>query len=114
MNLDLEECRFWRYDRKDIIELFRQFDFSNAIASRVPNPNQPTFADEPSPLVPGPDSTEYSVVDTKEKLEALVRELSGAEWFAFDTETTALDPMRSRTGGVKLFHGTRQGVGTCQ
>ena len=102
INLDLEECRFWRYDRKDIIELFRQFDFSNAIASRVPNPKQPTFADEPSPQVPGPDSTDYSVVDTKEKLEALVAELSGAEWFAFDTETTGLDPMKAELVGLSF------------
>ena len=102
INLDLEECRFWRYDRKDIIELFRQFDFSNAIASRVPNPKQPTFADEPSPQVPGPDSTDYSVVDTKEKLEALVAELSGAECFAFDTETTGLDPMKAELVGLSF------------
>ena len=103
VSLDLEECRFWQYDRKDVIELFRQFDFSNAIASRVPDPDRPpTAVEEPAPKVSGPDSTDYSVVDTRERLESLVEELSAAEWFAFDTETTALDPLKAELVGLSF------------
>ena len=102
VNLDLEECRFWRYERKDVVELFREFDFSNAITSRVPNPNQPGFLETPDSPVAGPDTTDYSVVDTKEKLDELVAALSGVEWFAFDTETTALDPLRAELVGLSF------------
>ncbi len=102
VNLDLDECRFWKYDRKDVIELFREFDFSKAIASRVPNSNQPPLMEEPSPEVPGPESTDYSVVDTREKLAQLVAELSESESFAFDTETTGLDPMAAELVGLSF------------
>jgi len=45
---------------------------------------------------------EYHCVRTKKDLGALVREMKKAEWFAFDTETTALSPIRADLCGVSI------------
>jgi DNA polymerase-1 len=44
----------------------------------------------------------YECVDTEEKLQKLARELRNAEIFAFDTETTGLDPLQSRLVGMSF------------
>lgn len=45
---------------------------------------------------------EYRCVRRKKELDALVREMKQAEWFAFDTETTALSPIRADLCGVSI------------
>ena len=104
VELDLEVCRFWKYDRKDLVDLFRELEFF-AAASRIPNipgssgPDQiddiPRKQDEPS-------SFDYRLVDTREKLDEMLKELSGSGSFAFDTETTSKDQMRAELVGMSF------------
>ena len=47
-------------------------------------------------------SVTYRVVDDEESLRALVEVLSGADWFAFDLETTGLDAMRADLVGLSF------------
>lgn len=48
------------------------------------------------------DSSAYELVDSLEKIEALLGELKGAEKLSLDTETTGLDAMRARLVGISL------------
>ena len=102
--LDLEACRFWRYNRKDVIDLLRELEFFR-IVSRVPEP-----VESPEPAEETPDastaetsvSLEYSSVESWEKLEMVIEELTKAGRFAFDTETTGSDPMGSDLVGLSF------------
>ena len=105
VELDLEVSRFWRYDRKDVVDLFRELEFSRVIA-RVPYPLEnarpaeggatPQVTEKPSPAV------DYQAVDSWEKLDELVGELSAAASFSFDTETTDIDPMKADLVGLSF------------
>ena len=76
VELDLEDSRFWRYDRKIVVDLFRELEFSRVIA-RVPYPLEnarpaeagatPQVTEKPSPAV------DYQAVDSREKLEGVGR-----------------------------------------
>ena len=46
--------------------------------------------------------TEYETVDTEEALARWLKQLERAELIAFDTETTALDPMRAELVGLSF------------
>jgi DNA polymerase-1 len=52
------------------------------------------------PLLEGPGS--YELVTTEVQLEAWLAKLRGAPLIAFDTETTALDPMRAEVVGLSF------------
>ncbi len=45
---------------------------------------------------------EYSLVDTEEQLDALVDTLSAQQIFAFDTETTGLNPVKAQLVGLSF------------
>ena len=49
-----------------------------------------------------PDGGDYRLVDTPDAFEAFAQELSGQSTFAFDTETTGLNPIASRLVGLSF------------
>ncbi len=112
IQLDLEATRFWRYDRAEVIEVMRELEFFSLV-SRIPAPasDGAAQAEEVAALAaPREDSPpKYDIVDTLEKLETLASELEAAPCFAFDTETTSLDPMRARIVGLAFSTGPEKG-----
>ena len=107
VELDLERSRFWMYDRSQVVELLRELEFftivrhvpeSQALAStegeREPKASTPSSEEQPH--------LDYVVIDSVEGLEALVQELAGSRRFAFDTETTSIDPMRADLVGFSF------------
>ncbi len=112
IQLDLEATRFWRYDRAEVIEVMRELEFFSLV-SRIPEPagNGATQAEGiEAPTALAKDSPpKYGIVDTTEKLEALAQELESAPCFAFDTETTSLDPLRARLVGLAFSTGPEKG-----
>jgi len=46
----------------------------------------------------------YNTVDTAEKLDDLIKQLSASEGFAFDTETTSEDSMRAKLVGLSFAY----------
>ena len=104
VELDLEACRFWRHERKDVIGVFKELEFLSLI-QRIPEPLEAlTRADKDAAAPEGERAhpTEYRSVDTDEALEDMIRELSEAGSFAFDTETTSTDAMRADLVGLSF------------
>ena len=102
--LDLEDSRFWTYDRKDVVDLFRELEFFRVI-SRVPESRESVghAGDGPAmETVRAAVDVEYRAVDNREKLDDLIGELSAAGSFAFDIETTHTDPMRADLVGLSF------------
>ncbi len=126
--LDLDQARLDNFDPGAVEELFRELEFRTLLkrlqelakyfgkvippppppATRQmsmfdPPPGEPPAAAQLpiSPLrVEAPIAVE--VVQTPAALEALVSTLNAAEWIAFDTETTATDPLQARLVGISL------------
>ena len=71
----------------------------------------PSVGDEPSPPLATAATTphSYRLVRTSEDLAALAAELAAAPEFAFDTETTGLDPRHDRCVGMSFS--TKEGTG---
>ena len=107
VELDLERSRFWMYDRSRVVELLRELEFFT-IVRNVPESQAPTSTEgerEPKAIIPPSEEQpplDYLVVDTVEGLEALARVLAGSRRFAFDTETTSIDPMRADLVGFSF------------
>ncbi|MCS7206839.1 MAG: DNA polymerase I [Dehalococcoidia bacterium] len=111
LRLDLEACRFWRYDRREVLECFRELEF----VSLMPRVPQPAEASAPtvSATTPPPETAlvgEYTVVSTAEALDALVQELIHAPSFTFDVETDSKDPMRASLVGLAFATGPGRAV----
>ncbi len=119
--LDLEKARVQNFDPAPVQELFRELEF-RSLTNRL---NELTRAFEqgsggaargqqlsmfaaPEPAeTPGdppaavPD-IDIEVVDTAEKLDALVADLAASEVIAFDTETTSTDKIAAELVGISL------------
>ena len=100
VELDLDACEFWRYDRTKVVDLLTELEFFSAV-SRIP---QPAHADDEtgsatSESADGPD-LQYTTVDTEASLENMVAELTGRQNFAFHVEGSSRDPLRAEPVGI--------------
>lgn len=104
VELNMDQCRFWDYDRSDVVNLMRDLEFLNVIP-RVPE-GRLTVSDTKGV----PDRTksnrvtsgDYRLVDTEESLKAMVEALWESGRFSFDTETTDLNAMKARLVGLSF------------
>jgi DNA polymerase-1 len=90
-------CRMSQYDRNQVTGLFRELEF----ASLLPKLPQPDSEGTISPEARPPQG-EYKIVSNAQDLEKLIKRLSQAGSFAFDTETTGLDPMTAGLVGLSF------------
>jgi DNA polymerase-1 len=66
---------------------------------------QPTLFDEPAESAasaPAAPQGDYRLIDTPEEFENMIAELLRQDAFAFDTETTGLDPFTAKLVGISL------------
>ena len=109
IELDRETARFGDFDREDVLAVLRDLEFSSLV-SRIPGQAavQGSLLDGVSDSEPDQraansnDQPDYQTVDTTAALSAMVEELHAAGSFAFDTETTSLDPMRANLVGLSF------------
>jgi DNA polymerase-1 len=102
VELDLEGSRFGSYDRKSVVDLLSELEFFSVIG-RLPGPTG--GEDEAwgeAPKGPAAADTDYEAVRTSDQLEAMIAAIEEAGSFAFDTETTSLDPVRADLVGLSF------------
>ena len=100
VSLDLEQCRFWRYDRRDVVALLTELEFFSVV-SRVPQPGGSDAA-QPDAAQEQDTATDYTVVQTQEQLDSMIAAIEETGSFTFDTETTDLDAMRAQLAGLSF------------
>lgn len=101
VTLDLEACRFERYGRDKVLDLFRELEFRSLIP-RLPDV-EPEGEAGPAPAAKeAAAEVDYRLVQTEEELEALARRIEAQRSFTFDTETTDIDAMRARLVGIAV------------
>ena len=128
IKLDLEHAKADRFEFAAVEKLFRELEFRTLIPRvsqlRQPPASAPAPSQRPgqlalfdSPAAPAPvvqrprtiSSLQTEIVDTPEKLAALVKELQAAALISFDTETTSTDEMQAEVVGISLA--TQPGTG---
>ena len=102
IQLDLDESRFWRYDRNEVIDLLKELEFFSMVP-RIPEPRQAPAGAGDEPAAPRQRlETHYETVRTEDELAALVSRLDNAGAFAYDTETTSTNAMTAALVGISV------------
>jgi DNA polymerase-1 len=97
VSLNLDDCQISQYDRNQVTEFFRELEFASLL------PKLPQIEAEKTAQVEAkPPTGDYHIVSETADLDKLVSRLSAAKTFAFDTETTSLDPMSAELVGISL------------
>jgi DNA polymerase-1 len=95
VTLKLEDCQLSQYDRNQVTELFRELEFASLL------PKLPQVETE-AQVEAKPPQGEYKIVNNSQDLDKLIKRLSEAKSFAFDTETTGLNPMAAKLVGLSF------------
>ena len=104
VEFDLEASRFGSYHRPSVVDLLTELEFFSVI-QRLPaaGSSDSLFGqgvqDVDSKV---PSDADYQLVQTEQELEAMLASLQEAGGFAFDTETTSLDPMQADLVGISF------------
>ena len=100
IDLDLPRCAMGDFDRAKVLELFRELEF-NRLLGRL---DELGAAGCDTAVKVKTVETDYRTVDTAQALDELIDTLRSAASFAFDTETTSLNPMYARLVGLSFSH----------
>ncbi|MCH8864301.1 MAG: DNA polymerase I [Chloroflexi bacterium] len=100
VSLNLDDCRVSQFDHQRVTELFRELEFTR-LSTRLPQfGEQITDAGNADTRKVLP--TSYRVVKTTSDLDELLNRLATVKSFAFDTETTGLNPMTAQLVGISV------------
>ncbi len=91
IELDMDETRFWQYDRSEVVARLREFEFFSMV-DRIPDPQ--------GGEAPAERETRYRVVDTPEALGEMAAALDSPDGFAFKVEATGANPMAASLVGI--------------
>ena len=100
VSLDLEQCRFWQYDRRDVVALLTELEFFSVV-SRVPSPDG-SDAGQSDAVQEAETPTDYTVVQSQAQLDSMIVAIEEMGNFTFDTETTSLDAMQAELVGLSF------------
>ncbi|MCP4590489.1 MAG: DNA polymerase I, partial [bacterium] len=105
---ELERCSAQRFTIDQARSTFEELGFSRLlpqldklIEGRGATPAAPATVREPE-AKPSGDKADYALIDTNEALDAFVADLTRQPVFAFDTETTALNPSEAELVGLSF------------
>jgi len=113
LEFDLEQARTDNIDLERVVSLFRRLEF-RTLTSRLESllgkgvigaegEQLELFSENPVKLgLPQKYDLDVDIIDTEEKLEALVKKLEKAAIISLDTETTSTDAMAARLVGISL------------
>ncbi len=88
LEIDLERCKTGSGDKAKLIELLKRFEFRSLV-------NELVGAEERT-------DAEYTILNDRDALNKLVKNLKKKGRFAIDFETTGIDPMRAELVGISI------------
>jgi DNA polymerase-1 len=117
IEFDEKAFAFCGPDKDKLAAIYKELGFAKLLSSlgvqeTTPSPLRGTpplqgesfggLFDEPREAKTARTNADYALIDTSEKLDALIKDLSRQDAFAFDTETTSIDPMRADLVGMSF------------
>ena len=103
VELSLADCQANQYDREAVNELFRELEFVR-LRDRLPGVESKAETSE-TPAVEvktGPPQGDYRIINTPSGLDDLINRLTESKSFAFDLETTSLNPLQAELVGISF------------
>jgi len=103
VELSLADCQANQYDREAVNELFRELEFVR-LRDRLPGVESKAETSE-TPAVEvktGPPQGDYRIINTPSDLDDLINRLTESKSFAFDLETTSLNPLQAELVGISF------------
>ncbi|MDR1611943.1 MAG: DNA polymerase I [Planctomycetota bacterium] len=97
VELDIEAAKLSAPDTARLRGIFTELGFSSLARRLEESASQP------------PEECDYRLVDGDDAFEAFVRELEKVDCFAFDTETTGLDPLLAELVGLSFSWNGKSG-----
>lgn len=98
VSIDLEAVSVDNYDRRQAADFLREMEFFSLLP-KLPGTDDESAVAAKTVAKAGGD---YALVTTLDDLDKLCKQLKKAGAFAFDTETTGLNPMRAKPVGISL------------
>ncbi|MCK4660843.1 MAG: DNA polymerase I [Phycisphaerae bacterium] len=99
---DLSRCSVKALETGKVRPIFAELGFTRLLSQLEVFPKGAVSKTPTPELSTGADLGDYSLVDTPEAFDAFVQELERQETFAFDTETTGLNPVASKLVGLSF------------
>ena len=101
VTLNLELAQASHFNREKVTTLFRELEFASLV-NKLPEtvesaPGHQTIFETKPPV-----KHDYRVINNQQDLENLIVRLSVVKSFAFDTETTGLNPMTAQLVGISI------------
>lgn len=87
LNVDFNELAVKGPDTDKLVDLFKELEFKALLKDLIPQ---------------GALKSEYSLIDSKSKMDALIGSLKKQKEFTLDLETTSADPMIARPVGISF------------
>ena len=100
VELDLGAAKFWDFDRSDVVGLMRELEF-HSMVDRIPGADGQNSSGDGGFGV-RKVSIDHEVVRTPDALQSMVHALTTPRGFAFDTETTHVNPMIAELVGMSF------------
>lgn len=107
INIDFHKLKSAKKNLPELLSLCRRLEFSSLIKKFTAAGNdmfsvtaQPS--DLPAATDPATNNRNYHLVNSEKELNRLVEQLVKSGSFAFDTETTGIDPMQAELVGVSF------------
>ena len=103
VELSLADCQANQYDRGEVSELFSELEFVRlhdrlpGIESGAETPEAPA-----AEVKTGPPQGDYRIINTPSGLDDLINRLTESKSFAFDLETTSLNPLQAELVGISF------------
>lgn len=97
IDFDLDKCQFHTFNREKLADLFHKLEFKSLLAKIPDNPGRKQLAEPDEKLI---FRKNYHLIDSEQKFNNFFKDLKKQKDFAFDTETTSLDPLKARLLGI--------------
>ncbi|TES87397.1 MAG: DNA polymerase I [Dehalococcoidia bacterium] len=103
VKLNLDKCQIGQYDHQAVNELFRELGFVR-LRDRLPGIEGEAETPESPPdrVKTAPPQGDYRIINTPSDLDHLINRLAESKSFAFDLETTSLNPMHAQLVGISF------------
>ncbi|MCX6740181.1 MAG: DNA polymerase I [Candidatus Parcubacteria bacterium] len=103
VNFNLNDALVKTYNKQTVIELLQKYQFAS-LASKLPNlGNEAGLREEETAAeTQKTDKQDYQIIKTDQELDSFAKLLNKQKIFAFDTETTGLDPFDLQILGLSI------------
>jgi DNA polymerase I len=103
VTLDFDECcQMSRYDRNQVVKLFRELGF-NSLLNKLPETDSQTGQPAPTPVIEVKNiAPRYETISTIPDLESLIKRSSDCTSLAITVEGSALSPTSAQIVGIAL------------